>query len=83
MKNTLGGGDIVIPESLGVKEIATRAFAQNNDITSVVIPEGVEIIGESAKEKQVSSFRALLIRLVPRHLFPPGTGTLLPFGHFP
>ena len=42
------GGDIVIPESLGVKEIATRAFAQNNDITSVVIPEGVEIIGESA-----------------------------------
>lgn len=42
------GGDIVIPESLGVKEIATRAFAQNTDITSVVIPEGVEVIGESA-----------------------------------
>lgn len=42
------GGDLVIPVSLGVKEIATRAFAQNEDILSVVIPEGVETIGEGA-----------------------------------
>lgn len=39
------GGDIVIPASLGVKEIAANAFGNNTDITSVVIPEGVEVVG--------------------------------------
>lgn len=39
------GGDVVIPASLGVKEIAAKAFFANNDITSVVIPEGVEVVG--------------------------------------
>ncbi len=39
------GGDVVIPASLGIKEIAAQAFANNTDITSIVIPEGVEIVG--------------------------------------
>lgn len=39
------GGDIVIPASLGVKEIAANAFQNNADVTSVVFPEGVETIG--------------------------------------
>lgn len=39
------GGDVVIPASLGVKEIAANAFENNTDITSVVIPEGVEVVG--------------------------------------
>ena len=39
------GGDIVIPASLGVTEIAAQAFSNNTDIASVVIPEGVEIVG--------------------------------------
>lgn len=42
------GGDVVIPASLGVKEIAAQAFFSNKDITSLVIPEGVEVIGEKA-----------------------------------
>ena len=42
------GGDIVIPASLGVNEIASRAFYQNTDIISVVIPEGVRKIGDAA-----------------------------------
>jgi len=39
------GGDIVIPASLGIKEIAAQAFAENLDLTSLIIPEGVESIG--------------------------------------
>ncbi len=39
------GGDVVIPASLGIKEIAAHAFENNTDITSLVIPEGVEIVG--------------------------------------
>ena len=39
------GGDVVIPASLGVKEIAANAFENNMDITSLVIPEGVEVVG--------------------------------------
>lgn len=42
------GGDIVIPESLGVVEVAAYAFANNNDITSIVFCEGIEIIGYRA-----------------------------------
>ena len=39
------GGDVVIPASLGVKEVAAQAFQNNLDITSIVFPEGVEVIG--------------------------------------
>lgn len=39
------GGDVVIPASAGVEEIAPKAFYENKDITSVVIPEGVVKIG--------------------------------------
>ena len=39
------GGDVVIPASLGVTEIAAQAFYNNLDITSIVIPEGVEVVG--------------------------------------
>ena len=39
------GGDVVIPASLGVTEIAAQAFFNNSDIVSVVIPEGVEVVG--------------------------------------
>ena len=42
------GGDVVIPASLGIKEIAARSFYDNSDITSLVIPEGVETIGSKA-----------------------------------
>ena len=45
------GGDVVIPAEIdGVRttEIAQNAFYTNNDITSVVIPEGVEKIGHCA-----------------------------------
>ena len=39
------GGDVVIPASLGVTEIAAQSFHNNLDITSIVIPEGVEVVG--------------------------------------
>ena len=39
------GGDVVIPASLGIKEIAANAMQNNLDITSLVIPEGVEVVG--------------------------------------
>lgn len=42
------GGDIVIPASLGVTEIAAQSFYRNDDITSLVLPEGVETIGSKA-----------------------------------
>ena len=42
------GGDVVIPASLGVKEIAEAICQNNSDITSLVIPEGVETIGGKA-----------------------------------
>lgn len=44
------GGDVVIPASLGIVEIAANAFYNNKDVTSVIIPEGVEIIGNRAFE---------------------------------
>ncbi len=42
------GGDVVIPASLGIKEIAAQSFFENEDITSLVIPEGVKKIGSKA-----------------------------------
>ena len=44
------GGDVVIPASAGITEIAASAFYGNKDVTSVVIPEGVEFIGNRAFE---------------------------------
>ena len=44
------GGDVVIPASLGITEIAASAFYNNKDVTSVIIPEGVETIGHRAFE---------------------------------
>ena len=45
------GGDVVIPASAGIVEIAAQAFYENADVTSVVIPEGVTIIGYGAFQK--------------------------------
>ena len=45
------GGDVVIPGDLGITEIGKEAFRENGTLTSVVIPEGVTIIGESAFRK--------------------------------
>ena len=45
------GGDVVIPATIdgqAIREIAANAFANNKDITTVVIPEGVEKIGHRA-----------------------------------
>ena len=49
------GGDVVIPENLGISEISNYAFAYpigaDEDypkITSVVVPEGVEILDDGA-----------------------------------
>lgn len=47
------GGDVVIPAEIDGEptlEIAARAFFQNTDISSVIIPEGVEKIGHNAFE---------------------------------
>ena len=44
-------GEVVIPAEVGgvpVKEIAENAFANNSNITSIVIPEGITKIGISA-----------------------------------
>ena len=45
------GGDVVIPAEINgeaIREIAANAFANNTDISTVVIPEGVEKIGHRA-----------------------------------
>jgi len=39
------GGDVVIPDNLGITSIGDGVFANNNTITSVSIPEGVITIG--------------------------------------
>lgn len=39
-------GDVVIPD--GIKSIASMAFSDNTELTSVVIPESVKDIGEQA-----------------------------------
>ncbi len=44
------GGDVVIPASLEIEEIANAAFLKNADITSVVIPEGVHTIGRAFED---------------------------------
>ena len=44
------GGDVVIPDNLGIKEIGEKAFYENTTIKSVVIPEGITKIGDKAFE---------------------------------
>nr|MCR4960563.1 leucine-rich repeat domain-containing protein [Lachnospiraceae bacterium] len=41
-------GVVVIPENKGINKIGTNAFKGNEDITYVVLPEGTEIIADSA-----------------------------------
>ena len=42
------GKRVTIPQSLGIKEIAPNAFADNKDVIEVIIPEGVIKIGNAA-----------------------------------
>lgn len=42
------GGNVVIPDDLGITTIGESAFESNSTITSVVIPDGVTEIGQSA-----------------------------------
>lgn len=44
------GGDVIIPDNLGIKEIGAKAFYDNTSIKSVVIPEGITKIGDKAFE---------------------------------
>ena len=44
------GGDVVIPNNLGIKEIGEKAFFDNTSIKSVIIPEGITKIGDKAFE---------------------------------
>lgn len=39
--------ELVIPENLGIRHIADNAFAQNENLKKVVIPEGVVSLGET------------------------------------
>ena len=88
------GGDVVIPASLGIKEIAAQAFYQNMDVISIVIPEGVEIIGGAA----FSGCENLVAATLPYSLYEigqtafskcalteiliPGNLKIIPFGTF-
>jgi uncharacterized protein YjdB len=42
------GGDVVIPDNLGITSIGFNAFYANNKVTSVTIPSGITSIGTSA-----------------------------------
>ena len=42
------GGDVVIPEDLGIKTIGAEAFRGNTALNSIVIPEGVTVIKDYA-----------------------------------
>ena len=42
------GGDVVIPDNLGITKIGNLAFAHNASLISVIIPEGVITIGNNA-----------------------------------
>jgi len=45
------GGDVVIPDNLGITRIGEEAFYQNFSVNSVTIPEGVTSIGYMAFEQ--------------------------------
>jgi hypothetical protein len=47
-KYTGAGGDIVIPDNLGITSIGNNVFSNNKNISSVIIPEGTTHIGENA-----------------------------------
>ena len=40
------GGDIVIPGNMGITSIGKYVFCNNQSITSVKIPDGIELIGD-------------------------------------
>lgn len=61
-------GDISIPE--GIATIGTMAFAGNQDITSVIIPSTVEVIGEEA-----FWYCSGLKNIYARPIFAPDLGT--------
>lgn len=42
------GGDVVIPDDMGITAINNSVFATNETLTSVVIPDGVTRIGKAA-----------------------------------
>jgi hypothetical protein len=42
------GGDVIIPDNLGITSIGNNVFSNNKNISSVVIPEGISRIGENA-----------------------------------
>lgn len=42
------GGDIVIPGDMGITSIGKYVFCNNQSITSVEIPDGIELIGDGA-----------------------------------
>ena len=47
---TGNGGDVVIPDNIGIKEIGDKAFYENTTVKSVVIPEGITAIRYKAFE---------------------------------
>ncbi|MDR1226064.1 MAG: leucine-rich repeat protein [Prevotellaceae bacterium] len=47
---TGGGGNVVIPDNLGITSIGNNVFKYNTAITSVLIPAGVTSIGQGAFE---------------------------------
>ncbi len=54
------GGDVVIPDNLGIFSIGANAFYLNDTITSVVIPKGVITIGEAAFKRCYNMTKVVL-----------------------
>ncbi len=54
------GGDVVIPDNLGITEIGTKAFYFNETVNSVVIPEGVTVIGTGAFKRCYNMTKVVL-----------------------
>src|SRR5664280_402253 len=47
-KYTGAGGDVTIPDNLGITSIGVDAFGKNINLTSMIIPNGVASIGVHA-----------------------------------
>ena len=80
------GGRLAIPETLGgapVKEIGQGAFRYSNQITAVVLPEGLEMIGGAAfahiKALKTITLPESLLYLEPQCFIDSGlTGIVIP-----